>query len=61
MVDKENGRSDAPCWCTQFPAQFPALPLPPPTAVPGSPEASCYCPACLKILSESVAVAEKAR
>ncbi|HYD81168.1 MAG TPA: cysteine-rich CWC family protein [Paucimonas sp.] len=45
MVD---GKSDAPCWCTQFPP----LPLP----EPGAPHATCYCPACLESLTASVPI-----
>jgi hypothetical protein len=41
MVDD---KSDAPCWCTQFPP----MPLPP---LDRSPAPTCYCPACLETLS----------
>jgi hypothetical protein len=47
MVDD---KSDAPCWCTQFPP----MPLP----KPGAAIASCYCPACLKVLTESAPTAK---
>lgn len=45
-----DGKSDGPCWCTQFP------PLPATLRDP-SPDASCYCPDCLKVLTEAPAEA----
>ncbi|MDP2821878.1 MAG: cysteine-rich CWC family protein [Sulfuritalea sp.] len=38
---------DQECWCASLPPLLPLLPLPA-QSDPGSPAASCLCPACLK-------------
>lgn len=38
---------DAECWCTQLP-----LVMPIPSSTPTGSAASCYCPACLKHITD---------
>ncbi|MEO5660104.1 MAG: cysteine-rich CWC family protein [Polaromonas sp.] len=39
---------DAECWCVQLPNVMPVPSVPPVPALPVNSAASCFCPACLK-------------
>lgn len=43
---------DAECWCVQLPHVMPVPPALPGQALPDSSAASCFCPACLKLITD---------
>jgi hypothetical protein len=43
---------DAECWCVQLPNVMPVPPALPEQALPESGAASCFCPACLKQITD---------
>lgn len=43
---------DAECWCVQLPQVMPLPPALPEQALPDGGAASCFCPACLKQITD---------
>ncbi|MBG6071827.1 MULTISPECIES: cysteine-rich CWC family protein [unclassified Polaromonas] len=43
---------DAECWCVQLPHVMPVPPVLSEYALPDSSAASCFCPACLKQITD---------
>ncbi|MEO7400297.1 MAG: cysteine-rich CWC family protein [Polaromonas sp.] len=43
---------DAECWCVRFPHVMPVPNARPVLALPDNPAASCFCPACLKQITD---------
>jgi hypothetical protein len=47
-----NVAGDAQCWCSQLPNVMPVPAARPVSALPDSSAASCFCPACLKQITD---------